>query len=64
MKHNVDLIERSGKPVRRAWPTAYPTKVEDTMREDGLRFARCIVWGALFEAGISIAAIVVWLSVR
>jgi hypothetical protein len=34
------------------------------MHDDGLRFKRGIVWSALFEAAISIAAIILWLSIR
>jgi hypothetical protein len=56
MAHNAHSIEWSRKT-----PIVFPTKPE---HEDKLGCVRGLVWGVIFEAVFSIAAIVVWLSVR
>jgi hypothetical protein len=39
----------------------FPTQFADFERDDRLGFARCLLWGLMFEAAICIALILVWI---
>jgi hypothetical protein len=62
MAHNVYSIVSSRKMKWQDTPIVFPTKVEYPEHEDRLGCARCLVWGLVFEAVLSIVAVAAWLT--
>jgi hypothetical protein len=62
MAHNVYSIAPSKKMKWQDMPIMFPTKIEYPEHEDKLGWARCLIWGLVFEAAFSIAALAAWLT--